>query len=463
MPDHHCSHYHITDYEVSSQVLEARLRPVVTPWAAGLRSGSAQLIRPPCSHPRSESYLSISDAKYQSLVLISYPSCGTRYEAYREQVSALDRILQDQGLPVDARVICKRMYNGCYSYHPTDAQLTLAASMQHWERLQRWVAWDRCRDTYVGIPDEERTIRHILPYVIATWFATPMGRVPRGARLVLHHEYSIVENICSSVLSTCDWMLTLRAPSELTWTDCAAADMLHIRSTITKGLSAHNKATSHRAAFQRHKRTMVKLRRRREPTAPVDRAYGFATQNVRGFGATETAHRAWLQSLGRNTPHGAQDVALIQKTRVGIHEIDEIQHEYEARGREYRAGNGTPGLSYWGQRKAGKEDKWSPHMVAITGQLDGRDLPIVNIYATINRWKREQPFSQLSTFQRPSHGTILLGGDFNCTLHPHLDRTYGPDASAHDSPALRLLLIVWGAQDCLSGSMPDREAAQRKS
>ncbi|KAJ8526011.1 hypothetical protein ON010_g15172 [Phytophthora cinnamomi] len=165
-----------------------------------------------------------------------------RYESYREQVSTLDRILQDEGLPVDTREICE-----LHSCGLDDATLGATGTLGGTGPLSY---------TYIGIPDEESTICHILP---------------------------------------------LRGLLHLRGEQAAAVD----HATLT--IRMHTK----------------------------ERAYSFTTQNVRGFGATEAAHRAWLQSLDRNTPYGAQDVALIQETHVAIHEIDEMQCEYAARW-EYR-------------------------------------------------------------------------------------------------------------------------------
>lgn len=53
----------------------------------------------------------------------------------------------------------------------------------------------------------------------------------------------------------------------------------------------------------------------------------------------------------------------------------------------------------------------------------------------------------------PSADIVLLGGDFNSTLHVNLDRSRLVAQSAHDSPGLSALLRRWKAVDVLAADM----------
>uniref|UniRef100_M4BQ98 Uncharacterized protein n=1 Tax=Hyaloperonospora arabidopsidis (strain Emoy2) TaxID=559515 RepID=M4BQ98_HYAAE len=50
-------------------------------------------------------------------------------------------------------------------------------------------------------------------------------------------------------------------------------------------------------------------------------------------------------------------------------------------------------------------------------------------------------------------GPVVLGGVFNCTLNPHLDRSYKTTTGRHDSPALRRLLARVQMRDVLEDEL----------
>ncbi|OWZ15501.1 reverse transcriptase [Phytophthora megakarya] len=248
---------------------------------------------------------------------------------------------------------------------------------------------------------------------------------------------------------------------------------------------ANDIVKNRRREYQRLKRNMAKRRKKLEREAKTaklrpetrlhqdDRTFGLLSQNVRGFGATPIEHRTWLNSLGRRTAHGNQDLVLLQETHVHAEETEEAQREHAARW-GFRSGGGGRALSYWGaarERKGGVgilvnpfgafqdvrplcEKAWSSHLVAVTGTFDGQEVAVINVYAPIERKAREKLFEMVARLTLPAHGRVFMGGDFNCTLVGQLDRTHTHDAHAHESPALRLLLKKWKARDCLETAMP---------
>ncbi|POM79844.1 Reverse transcriptase, partial [Phytophthora palmivora] len=381
---------------------------------------------------------------------------------------------------------------------------SLAASTVQWERLRRWVPRALCRDNYDGIPSDDWALLHVLPYVIATWFSTPMGRAPHGARNIWYQEYPFIERLCNNVLSNKGWsgaaLTNIKGREAQSGAEPAKSlAPLHASSSMKQKtigemlstLSPQERYRSRRKEFQTLKRQQARKRIRRERELATDhlrgqglhtedRTYGFVSHNVRGFGASAKAHQDWLHSLGRNTSNGPQDVALIQETHVHSSHIENAKREYAARW-GYRLGNGSPTLSYWGaavSRKGGVgilvnpygaftehrpiwQETWSPHFVAVSGKLDGEEIIVANVYAPIDRTQREELFKALGELPFPAHGRVLLGGDFNCTLDARLDRTYAAAGANHDSPELRRLLARWDAQDCLSNMMPDQTDENR--
>ncbi|OWZ20930.1 hypothetical protein PHMEG_0004605 [Phytophthora megakarya] len=142
--------------------------------------------------------------------------------------------------------------------------------------------------------------------------------------------------------------------------------------------SSQMRKKSRRRDFQKLKRQQAKQRIRRERDKRRDnqngergmhadeRSYELISQNVRGFGASDSAHRKWLHSLGRTTTKGFQDLALVQETYVHASHVDDAQRDYAARW-GYRHGSGCPLLSYWGAAvdQKGGEVFWRIRMVLL--------------------------------------------------------------------------------------------------
>ncbi|EGZ25962.1 hypothetical protein PHYSODRAFT_405901, partial [Phytophthora sojae] len=107
------------------------------------------------------------------------------------------------------------------------------------------------------------------------------------------------------------------------------------------------------------------------------------------------------------------------------------------------------------------QDRWSPRLTAVLGDLAGQRFALINLYAPIDRTEREKFFDDVMRLPRPADVPVFLGGDFNCTFDPVLDRTLRRTTSSHDSPALRILLKQWELTDCLRPMMPLRAETER--
>lgn len=60
---------------------------------------------------------------------------------------------------------------------------------------------------------------------------------------------------------------------------------------------------------------------------------------------------------------------------------------------------------------------------------------LFNIYAPTNELERDRLFRDLAALQLDHKGPIFMGGDFNCCLHPRLDRSNQATAASHYSTA----------------------------
>ncbi|KAE8972799.1 hypothetical protein PR003_g29883 [Phytophthora rubi] len=62
-----------------------------------------------------------------------------------------------------------------------------------------------------------------------------------------------------------------------------------------------------------------------------DQPFGFITQNVNGFGNSETDRAHWFQAFGERDQHGRQDVAVIQETHEEKIEVGKFTSLYANR------------------------------------------------------------------------------------------------------------------------------------
>lgn len=98
---------------------------------------------------------------------------------------------------------------------------------------------------------------------------------------------------------------------------------------------------------------------------------------------------------------------------------------------------------------------WSARWMVVTAELYVKNTLIVNMYAPHEPVKREALHREMGLLQQPHDGLIICEGDFNCTLHGRLDRTYARTAMGHDSAVLRSLLRQWDAVDALRSELID--------
>ncbi|OWY97732.1 reverse transcriptase [Phytophthora megakarya] len=205
-----------------------------------------------------------------------------------------------------------------------------------------------------------------------------------------------------------------------------------------------------------------------------DVAWGLVSQNVNGLGSTQAAREEWFSSFKQQGSHGRHDIVLLQETHVKARDVKEVSRIFSATW-GFRAV--TPPLSYWSPTDDNKggvavlvdpygafsnvtpllEHKWSPHFMELQGFLGGSPVVLLNIYAPCKRGKREAFFTGLAELQIPRDCKVLMGGDFNCTLDPVLDRNRPTAPGVHDSPALRRLLRNWALEDAIMPFRPSRD------
>ncbi|GMF46551.1 unnamed protein product [Phytophthora fragariaefolia] len=100
------------------------------------------------------------------------------------------------------------------------------------------------------------------------------------------------------------------------------------------------------------------------------------------------------------------------------------------------------------------QDPWTPHFMVVKVALDGEVVHIANFYAPTEKRARENFCLQLTTLPVP-HGTLLIvGGDFNCTQHGTIDRSFEQTALNPSSPALEEMLNKWQLADSLASVLP---------
>jgi hypothetical protein len=203
-------------------------------------------------------------------------------------------------------------------------------------------------------------------------------------------------------------------------------------------------------------------------------ALTLATQNVRGFSKKKRRTEAWFDGLRARIDGDRMDATFLQETKATRNWAATLEQRY-ARGWGLRAEQIGTQLSWWTSTKRASggvavlfhpdsplrqltpcwPELWGPHCLALHGQVDGFELTLVCIYAPVDRAPHEALFSALSR-QRPT-GTVILGGDFNCSLDASLDRSH-PSGDAHDSPRLAHLLHRWSMVDSAASDMLEAAA-----
>ncbi|KAI9982763.1 hypothetical protein PInf_008761 [Phytophthora infestans] len=144
------------------------------------------------------------------------------------------------------------------------------------------------------------------------------------------------------------------------------------------------------------------------------------TQNVNGFGASAAARDAWLGAFRTTDEHGRFDVVLLQETHVGATDVRGAEQAHAQRW-GFRTGGENPRLSYWAPSHDAKgrvgilldpyggftnvapyaEAEWTPHLMAVSGDIDGQHWIVVNVYAPHQPAKRERFYRQLISLRIP--------------------------------------------------------------
>ena len=161
--------------------------------------------------------------------------------------------------------------------------------------------------------------------------------------------------------------------------------------------------------------------------------YKILSWNVRGMNSMTKRYKI-LSQLNRRGVH----IALLQETHITLKEGQALQKRWRgqlyyttysafARGTLIWVRHGVPFLQQ--SSLVDPEGRY----VAISGQLAGRDIALLSIYApNIEQMMFLESLSaKLSEYlQKP----ILVGGDFNCVADVTLDRSHPP---LRDSPTNR--------------------------
>ena len=106
------------------------------------------------------------------------------------------------------------------------------------------------------------------------------------------------------------------------------------------------------------------------------------------------------------------------------------------------------------------EAHWTPHWMDVQLTLLGETVLVANVYLPSVKTEREALFESLLLLLPAYDGPMFVGGGFNCTLEPRLDRSYISPPGRHDSLALRRLLGRAQLSDVLDGDMEIAEEAR---
>jgi len=87
--------------------------------------------------------------------------------------------------------------------------------------------------------------------------------------------------------------------------------------------------------------------------------------------------------------------------------------------------------------------------MAITGSQDGVEMTYVCLYAPHQPGPRESFYRHLEEIEMPSGTSLVVGGDFNCTIDPRLDLSHFRRHSSHESAGFEALQTSWRLCDAL--------------
>ncbi|KAE9087011.1 hypothetical protein PF010_g19882 [Phytophthora fragariae] len=234
-----------------------------------------------------------------------------------------------------------------------------------------------------------------------------------------------------------------------------------------------------RQVRRNRRRADKEKQQRRSDQHKHDCTIGLTTLNVRGLASCINNLESKLQGLKEKHVRGNRDVIFIQETHLH-------QTEHEAAARQHVAMWGfnhtmTNKSSFWASgndRRAGvailvnpygaitnvqawQEDQWSEHVVMVTGELDGKKLLFINIYAPVNGAVRVQFYRKLKKLKIPEETEIICGGDFNCVDNNGIDRIGGSTKAELGTRELNHLMAEMGLQDAGETNIPSVQCRRR--
>ena len=231
-----------------------------------------------------------------------------------------------------------------------------------------------------------------------------------------------------------------------------------------EGVSAELEDASSRHMPHRRPRRIFKTSR-----LPRDNSIGLHSQNVAGFPKNPEHCATWFSHFRQSEARGIIDLVLLQETRVTLGEAAPMDNLYNSSwGFVHKLGR-----SLWTESEFSRggvaillipystitemvpwyEDQWTQHWMAVRVSLMGETVLVVNVYAPSTKHEREALFSSLQLLLEGYEGPMCVGGDFNCTLEPRLDRSFVSPPGRHDSLALRRLLGRVQLSDVLDDDM----------
>ena len=192
---------------------------------------------------------------------------------------------------------------------------------------------------------------------------------------------------------------------------------------------------------------------------PLENSIGLHSQNVQGLPKDPVLCAQWFSNFRQHEERGPLDVVLLQETHVLVGEAHGLDTLYCAtwgfNSDEKRD------ITLWSEsskRRGGvaillnpystiqaitpwMEEAWTPHWMGSTVTIHNEEFLILNVYAPNARNDRESLFKLLTTALQSFVGPVIIGGDWNCTLFPSLDRSHvTTNGTHHYSPELRRLL-----------------------
>ena len=99
------------------------------------------------------------------------------------------------------------------------------------------------------------------------------------------------------------------------------------------------------------------------------------------------------------------------------------------------------------------EAHWTPHWMAVQLTILDETVLVVNVYGVSVKTELESLFESDLLLLQEYDEPMFIGGDFDCTLEPRLDRSFISPPGRHDSLALRRLLGRAQLGDVLDADM----------